>query len=547
MGDTPISTTAPPPEKSHLPWYCRLNQMKGLLLALVSMAQMLDIINVASVTIALPNIQEEVGYSTDQLQWVTSAYALAYGAFLLIGGRFGDLFGHRRIYIFGVTWFSIWAIVNGFAKDPIIMSVGRALQGMGAGFTVPSALAILTTTYPVGPERTFALAVFGGTGAAGSVIGVLLGGILGSTIGWRWIFYLTAMLGFIMSFLGFIVTPASKGESKIIDRRIDFVGVSTFTIGIVCVIFYLSESPASGWASAKTLTPFLIGLVLLILFVFIEYKIDYPIMPLYIWKSRRLVASSLAIICVSAAANAMIFFSSLLFQNVLGYTPLNTSLTYIVYGVGAVVANIVVNKLLTKVRTKLIMLVCWVLFVASGVVFAQANEKTTYWEIPFPALILNFMGMAPVWLCCQINSVADADDEDQGVVGAVYNVAQQIGTPIGIAIANIVANNINSPTAKGAELLPGYRAAFYSCAVMAGVGLVVTILFAANSDPVRMYSSPAGEDRTMDEEAGPEKETSKVLKEGSLTSLENVGVQPGEKSEVEESSDQPGEKTELKT
>lgn len=114
---------------------------------------------------------------------VTSAYALAYGAFLLIGGRFGDLFGHRRIYILGVTWFSIWAVVNGFAKDPIVMSVGRALQGMGAGFTVPSALAILTTTYPVGPERTFALAVFGGTGAVGSVIGVLLGGILGSTIG----------------------------------------------------------------------------------------------------------------------------------------------------------------------------------------------------------------------------------------------------------------------------------------------------------------------------------------------------------------------------
>ncbi|KAG9072025.1 hypothetical protein KI688_006247 [Linnemannia hyalina] len=432
MEDTTISTTAPPPEKSQLPWYRRLNQMKGLLLALVSMAQMLDIINVASVTIALPNIQEEIGYSTDQLQWVTSAYALAYGAFLLIGGRFGDLFGHRRTYIFGVTWFSIWAIVNGFAKDPIIMSVGRALQGMGAGFTVPS----------------------------------------------------------------FVVIPASKGESKITDRRIDFLGVSTFTIGIVCVIFYLSESPTSGWASAKTLTPFLIGLALLISFVFIEYKIDYPIMPLYIWKSRRLVASSLAIICVSAATNAMVYFSSLLFQNVLGYTPLKTSLTYIVHGVGAVVANIVVNKLLSKVRTKLIMLV----------------------------------------------GVADADDEDQGVVGA----AQQIGTPIGIAIANIVANNVNSPTAKGAELLPGYRAAFYSYAVMAGVGLVVTILFAANSDPVRMHSPPAGEVCAGDDEAGREKETSEVLKGGSLMSLGDVSVQPGEKSEMEESSVQPGEKTELK-
>lgn len=144
---------------------------------------MLDIINVASVTIVLPNIMVEVGYKVDQLQWVTSAYALAYGAFLLVGGRFGDLFGHRRIFMMGVFWFSIWSLVNGFAKNPIIMSVGRALQGLGAGFTVPSALAILTTTYPVGPERTQALAIFGGTGAIGSIIGVLLGGIFGSTIG----------------------------------------------------------------------------------------------------------------------------------------------------------------------------------------------------------------------------------------------------------------------------------------------------------------------------------------------------------------------------
>lgn len=108
---------------------------------------------------------------------------MAYGAFLLLGGRLGDLFGHRNVYIFGVTWFSIWAIVNGFAKDPIVMSVGRALQGMGAGFTVPSALAIITTSYPVGPERTKALSIFGGTAAIGSIIGLLLGGILGSTIG----------------------------------------------------------------------------------------------------------------------------------------------------------------------------------------------------------------------------------------------------------------------------------------------------------------------------------------------------------------------------
>ncbi|KAI8597265.1 major facilitator superfamily-domain-containing protein, partial [Dissophora ornata] len=246
-----------------LPWYRRLNQNKGLLLILVSMAQMLDIINVASVTITLPDIMREVGYKVDQLQWVTSAYSLAYGAFLLIGGRFGDLFGHRRIYIIGVTWFSIWALVNGFAKDPIIMSVGRALQGVGAGLTVPSALAILTTTYPAGPERTRALSVFGGTGAVGSVLGVLLGGIFGSTIGWRWIFYLTAIIGFAMAILGVVVIPAEQGEPNVSDRRIDFVGIISFTLSIVAIIYYLSEGPASGWGAASTLAPLLVGLALL--------------------------------------------------------------------------------------------------------------------------------------------------------------------------------------------------------------------------------------------------------------------------------------------
>ncbi|KAK3842699.1 MAG: major facilitator superfamily domain-containing protein [Linnemannia gamsii] len=478
------TTTATVTSLAKPPWYRRLNQTRGLLLALVSMAQMLDIINVASVTIALPLIMKDVGFSFDQLQ-VTSAYALAYGAFLLVGGRFGDLFGHRRIYILGVTWFSIWAIVNGFAKDPVIMSVGRALQGMGAGFTVPSALAMLTTTYPVGRERNFALAVFGGSGAAGSVFGVLLGGIFSSTIGWRWMFYITAMLGALLVVLGIIIIPTEKGHSKMKDRRIDYFGIVAFCGGIVCVIFYLTESPASGWASAKTLAPFIVGLVLLVTFVVIEYKIDYPIMPLHIWRSRRLVASCLIIVCVSAGLNALVYFSSMLFQNVLGYTPLSTSLNYIVHGVGGVFANILFTKMLTKVRSKIVMIIGWLFFIASGIVFAQVKTTSSYWSYPFGALLLNCMGMAPVWLCCQINSVADANDENQGVVGAVYIVAQQLGTPIGIAIANIAANSKNSITTVGAQLLPGYRASFYAVTGIAGVGLVLTILVAANSDPTK--------------------------------------------------------------
>ncbi|KAG0211223.1 hypothetical protein BGX28_008290 [Mortierella sp. GBA30] len=471
--------------KPQLPWYRRLNQMKGLLLAIVSMAQMLDIINVASVTIVLPKVMEDVGFKFDELQWVSSAYALAYGAFLLLGGRLGDLFGHRNIYMLGVTWFSIWAVVNGFAKNPIMMSVGRALQGMGAGFTVPSALAILTTTYPVGPARTQALSIFGGTAAIGSIVGVLLGGILGSTIGWRWMFYITGIIGFLISILGFFVIPAEKGLGKVEDRRLDVFGMASFTGGIVLVIYYLSEGPSAGWASAKALAPFIIGIVLLVSFVVIEIKIDYPIMPLHIWRSRRFVASCATAIFMMAAMNAHFYFTSLAFQNVLGYTPLKTSLAFIPHGIGAIIAVGILSVLIQRVRTKLIIVVGWLFLIASGVMWAQLKATSSYWAIPFPSLIVNLIAMASIWLTCQINSVADAADEDQGVVGAVYNVCMQVGAPIGIAISNIIANNKNSLTAMGPELLPGYRDAFYSYTVMAGVGLVVTLILSPNSDPVR--------------------------------------------------------------
>ncbi|KAF9564012.1 hypothetical protein EC968_004657 [Mortierella alpina] len=455
---------------------------------------MLDLINISSVTITLPDIMKEVGYTVDQLQWVTSGYALAYGAFLLIGGRLGDLFGHRRIYILGVTWFSIWAVVNGFAKDPVVMSVGRALQGMGAGFTVPSALAILTTTYPEGPERTRALAVFGGTAAGGTVIGNLFGGIFGSTIGWRWIFFITAIVGFTMVFLGCLIIPAEKIGSKAKDRRVDYLGITCFTAGITTLIYYLSEGPSVGWAKAKTLVPFLIGVVLLIAFVGIEYKIGYPIMPLRIWRSRRLIHSSIAIACISAGVNAMIFYSSLTFQNVMGYSPLKASLCYIVQGIGIIATIMVVTKLVTRVRTKFLMIAGWLFFISSGLLFAQIKADSSYWSIAFPALILNFLGTAPVWLCCQVNSVSDAEDEDQGIVGAIFNVSLQVGGPVGIAVSNILANGRNAPNAAGADLLPGYRAAFYSFAVMGGVGLVITTFLANNNDSTKMKSKDTSVD-----------------------------------------------------
>ncbi|KAF9144368.1 hypothetical protein BGX30_013076 [Mortierella sp. GBA39] len=217
--------------------------------------------------------------------------------------------------------------------------------------------------------------------------------------------------------LGFIIIPASKDESTISDRRIDCLGIFSFCARIVRIILYLAVSPASGWASAKTLAPFHRRLGP-------PHRrcLSRPDHTLHIWYSLRLVASCLIIVYVSAGLNAMVYFSSMLFQNVHGYPPplLRTSLNYIVHGDGGVFANILFTKALTKVWPKIVMVIEWLFFIASGIVFARVKAYSSYWSYPLGALLMSCMGMTPVWLCYQINSVADANDEDRGVVGAVY-------------------------------------------------------------------------------------------------------------------------------
>ncbi|KAG0039143.1 hypothetical protein BGZ82_009498 [Podila clonocystis] len=481
--DASTITTIIAADKAHLPWYKRLDQTKGFLLTLICLAQLLDIVNIASVTIALPSILRDVGYQPTQLQWVISSYALTFSAVLLVGGRMGDLFGHRRIFLLGTSWFAIWSLVCGFARNPIFMSVARAIQGAGAGFTIPSALALLTTTYPLGPERTFALSMFGGAACIGQTIGVLLGGVFDATIGWYWIFFVTAIISASLSIAGFFVISKVNDNPASADRRIDFFGVLLFMLGVVAVVFYLSESNTAGWGSAKTLAPFIVGLALLATFVWWELRVEYPIMPFRIWKSRRFASSVVVIICVTATYNTMIFYTSLTSQNVLHYTPINTALTYIVHGVGLVIGLYTVTRLFKYIRTKFIMGIGWLFIIASSIIFAQIVPTSTYWQLAFPAFIINCLGLSPTWMCCQVNAVADAKDEDQGVVGAVFNVAMQLGGPLGLAISTIMSESKTPAGAEGEALMSGYSAAFYTYGVIGGVGLVLALILASNQDP----------------------------------------------------------------
>ncbi|KAG0247557.1 hypothetical protein BG011_001301 [Mortierella polycephala] len=500
--DTPtIASTIDVDSQPILPWYKRIDRSKVILLFVVSLAQMLDVVNMAAVTIALPSILRDVHYEPNQLQWVVSSYALAYAAFLLVGGRMGDLFGHRRIFLIGTTWFSIWSLVCGFARDPIFMSVARGIQGSGAGFTIPSALALLTTTFPLGPERNFALSIFGGAACVGQTVGVLLGGIFDATIGWYWIFFVSTILSAIIVILGFFAISNSDNQSETPDKRIDYFGVFFFMAGIIMIIFYLSESISAGWASPKTLVPLVVGLVLLVIFIFWESRIEYPIMPFRIWKSRRFTSAVVIFMCVSASGNVMIFFSSLTFQNVLGYSPLVTAYCYIVHGAGLALGLYTITKLYPYIRTKFIMMIGWCFVIGSSALLTQISPGSTYWQFAFPALIINCLGISVTWMSSQVNAVADASNEDQGVVGGIFNVALQLGGPIGLAFGTILNQKYEDLDNGPEGLMNGYRAAFYTHGVISIVGFMATLILASNHDPIE-FSGGTSEVKEEDKEKG---------------------------------------------
>ncbi|KAF9143336.1 hypothetical protein BG015_000459 [Linnemannia schmuckeri] len=493
--------TLPSKEQTQLlSWYKRLDQNRNILLIVASCAQLLDIISIASVTIALPSLLRDVHYEQNQLQWVISSYALTYSAFLLVGGRMGDLFGHRRMFLTGVFWFALWTLICGFARNPIFMSVSRGLQGAGAGLTIPLAMALLTTSYPLGPERNFAMMVFGGAGCTGQTLGVLLGGIFDATIGWPWIFYITAILATLVGIAGFLAVPKFGDDTHVADRRVDYVGVFSFVLGIIAVVYYLSESTTAGWGSAQTLAPFLVGIAVLGWFVFWEHRIEYPIMPFRI--------------CITATYNTLIFYTSLTFQNVLLFSPLITACCYIVHGVGMALGLYYLNMLYAVVRTKVIMFLGLFFIVISAIIFAQIIPGSGYWHYAFPALIVNCIGQAPAWMCCQVTAVADAPDEDQGVVGAAFNVAIQFGGPIGLAISAIVNDKFTTFGDDGKQsptgFMNGYRAAFYAMAVMGAVGFVFVVLLAANQDPIE-FKGIVEDDKSADESSQEEKGLEQAL------------------------------------
>ncbi|GJJ68073.1 hypothetical protein EMPS_00419 [Entomortierella parvispora] len=502
-----------------------------LMLYVVSMAQFLDIVNGASMTVAMLPIARDLNFEVQQQQWLISSYALSFGGLLLIAGRMGDLFGHRRVFLSGLFWFGLWSMINGFSKSPVMLCISRALQGMGAAAQIPTALALIAIRYPVGKARTRALSVFGAIGAIGAVTGLLLSGALTSTIGWQWIFFLSAIMSCILFVIGFFAIPNTPGLHGV-SPKVDIGGSFTATGGIVCVIYYISSGVETGWASVKTLPVLFVGLALLLAFFFLERRISYPIMPFHIWKHRAFAVSFALIFIMQACFQGFLYYSTLIFQEVLGYSIMRTALSYLVHGLTAIVFYSVLGKFLPRMPLKYCIALGFFLLSMSCLTFAFVTHQSTYWVLPFLALIMNVLGLGLVMLPAQITALRDAADDDQGVVGAIYNVGLQIGAPFGLAVLTVISGKINgdNPNLSGAEMMHGYKQALFGDMAFGLLGLVVTLLLLPHSKPMsaKTVSDKVEETAAMEENKQGEalaEATSEL--EGSKTELDQdfVGQQ----------------------
>ncbi|KAF9194986.1 hypothetical protein BGZ51_005950 [Haplosporangium sp. Z 767] len=516
--ETTIAVSAPP-EPSSIE---KLRQkLKPLLLYVVSTAQFLDIVNGASVSVAILPIAEDLEFKVPQILWILNAYTIAFAGLLLVSGRLGDLFGHRRMFLFGLFWFATWALIVSFSVSPIMFVLARALQGMGAAATVPTAMALIAINYPPGPERAKAFSIFAAFGGLGAVTGILLAGGLIASIGWEWIFRVSAIASFILFPLGFFVIPTTPPKTE--KLKVDFMGAITATLGITGIVYYLSTGVEDGWASPTTIPIFFAGLLLLAGFLYTESKVDAPLMPLRIWKNRTFSASFVLAFMSMAMFQGVIYYANMVFQEVYGWTAIQTALGFLVHSILAVVVFTILGRILPRLRLKPLILIGFLLRCVTGLMFAFVNEHTSYWAIPFPAFIIHIFGVGLSLLPIQLTAVRDAANKDQGLVGAIYNTGLQLGAPFGIAILNVIAistnGNISGSVRGGPVLMKGFKNAFFGIIAMGLVGFILALVLLPWDKP-SISSKKDSTEATKDVEVGlpSEEETESGAKVSGLES-----------------------------
>jgi EmrB/QacA subfamily drug resistance transporter len=464
---------------------------RWLVLVIVCLAQFMVILDATVVNVALPSIQRDLGFTAASLQWVINAYTLVFGGFLLLGGRAGDLFGRRKLFLWGVAVFSVASLLNGLATSDTWLVISRGLQGLGGALVSPAALSIITTTFAEGEDRTKALGVWSAIAAGGGAFGLLLGGILTDLLSWEWIFFVNVPIGIATAMLALRFVPESRATHR--QPGADLPGAITVTAGLVVLVYAIVKAEDFGWGSARTLGLAALAVALLGAFVMIERTTKAPLIRLGIFKVRSLAGANGVLLVVIGGLFGFFFFSTLYVQQILGYSPLEAGLAFLPVTIGiaagAGIAQQLVKRLGVRTTAGLGMLIA-----AFGLyLFSRVTADGTYLTDVLPAIIPQSIGMGLFFVPITLIATTNVGEEDAGLASGLFNTSQQVGGALGLAVlstlaadktASVIADLGHPPSQldRANALLDGFQVAFTAAAILVAFGVVLLMLAVRKED-----------------------------------------------------------------
>jgi EmrB/QacA subfamily drug resistance transporter len=469
-------------------------------LYVLCLASLMIVLDVTVVNVALPSVKEDLGFSDTSLAWVVNAYLLTYGGFLLLGGRLGDLYGHRRLFLAGITLFTLASLACGLATSQGMLIAARTVQGVGGAVASAVSLSLMMTLFTEPADRAKAMGVFGFVAAGGGSIGVLLGGILTDSLNWHWIFLVNFPIGLIVIALSLRLLPAPRGTAA--TGRLDVAGAVTVTASLMLAVYAIVNGNQQGWTSGQTLGLLGAAAALLTIFLVVEARVSSPLMPLRLFRLRNLATANVVGILWAAAMFAWFFLSALYLQLVLGYSPLEVGLSFLP-------ANLIMGAFSIGLSAKLVMrfgirppLVTGLTLAAAGLLlFVRAPVDGSFVVDVLPSMILLGFGAGMAFNPVLLAAMSDVDPSEAGLASGVVNTSFMMGGALGLAIlASLAASRSDSLLGSGdgrlAALTGGYHVAFLVGALFAaGAAAVAAALLRATAPAAAPHAEaePAAE------------------------------------------------------
>lgn len=477
----------------------RRHRRRQLILGVLGLAQLMVVLDSTIINIALPSAQRDLGFSDDDRQWIISAYALAFGSLLLVGGRLSDLFGRKWTFVAGLAGFALASALGGIAQNFGTLVGARALQGAFGALLAPAALSLLTTTFTDPDERNRAFGIFGAIAGSGAAAGLLLGGALTEYLTWRWCLFVN------IAFAGAAIAGALPLLTNARPERrspIDVPGTLTATAGLFALVYAVSRAETQGWGSMVVLVLGAVSSVLLVAFVAVQRRSSHPLLPLHVVLDRNRGGSYLAVGLASAAIFGVFLFLTFFLQETLQFSPLKNGLAFMPLAVSITVTAIVVQvKAAPRLGAKPLIVAGMVCGAIAMALLAQLSPDSTYARNVLPALIVLGLGFGLVFAPAVSSATLGVEDDDSGVASAMVDTGQQLGGSIGAALlttifsrsaADFIANHGGPARAAAAGAVHGYTTAFWWATAIFIIGTAVTALVMRRELPGEGRMASAG-------------------------------------------------------